>query len=196
MPKIIKDAKETIVREARALLSESNAAKLNMRTLAESAGIAAGTLYNYFPSKEDLIVAVIKEDWEKMLSAAEKRLSSASSAIKGLEIIFDAISQYTAERATLWSTIRASKKFQEKHLEYHKEMIDRISDCVRVLGMRFGFLSDKTVAPFISEVLMTGGVHPDGKFCYLAPCLKIIVGEKDESPRGRTNLEQKFSVDN
>ncbi len=177
MPKIIKDAKETIVRQARLLLSQNGTPKLNMRTLAEGAGVAAGTLYNYFPSKEDLITEVVKEDWEKMLSTVEKKLLNASSAIAGLEMIFDAISQYTLERANLWGAIRASKKFREKHLEYHKDMIDQISDRVRILGMRFGFLSDPTVAPFISEVLLSGGVHPGGKFRYLAPCLKIIVGE-------------------
>ena len=179
MPKIIKDAKEIIVSRARALLVENGAAKLNMRLLAESAGVAAGTLYNYFPSKEDLIIEVVREDWDRVLSNVEKKLSTVTSAIMGLELIFNAISQYTEDRRLLWDTIRASKKYQEKHIQYHKEMIEQISDRVRMLGTRFGFLSDPTVAPFISEVLLTGGVHPGGKFCYLAPCLKILVGEKD-----------------
>ena len=178
MPKIIKDAKETIVKEARALLAENGASKLNMRALAESAGVAAGTLYNYFPSKEDLITEVVREDWVKMLDAVEKKLPAASSAIMGLEMLFAAISDYREKHAFLWSTIRASKKFQKKQLDYHREMIEEICDRVRILGMHFGFLSDPSVAPFISEVLLAGGMYPGAQFSFLAPCLKLIVGER------------------
>ncbi len=179
MPKIIKDAKETIISRARALLAAHGATKLNMRALAESAGVAAGTLYNYFPSKEDLISEVMREDWYLVLNSVEARLPEASSAVVGLEILFDAISEYADVHRAIWSSIRASKKFQEKRLDYHKEMIDQISLRVRMLGTRFGFLSDPTVAPFISEVLLAGGMYPGSQFRFLAPCLKLIVGEKN-----------------
>ena len=178
MPKIIKDAKETIVQKARLLLAAYGATKLNMRALAESAGVAAGTLYNYFPSKEDLIAEVVREDWYTMLEAVEYKLPLAGSAICGLEMIFDAISAYENQHRPLWENIRSSKKFQAKQLEYHKEMLDQICIRVRMLGTRFGFLSDPTVAPFISEVLLAGGMYPESKFRFLAPCLGLIVGEK------------------
>jgi AcrR family transcriptional regulator len=178
MPKIIKDAKETIVRQARALLSQNGASKLNMRVLAESAGVAAGTLYNYFPSKEDLIAAVVRDDWVQMLEEVEGRLDRAISAIAGIEMIFNAIAGYREKHGFLWSTIRASKNFRDKQLDYHKEIIEQIADRIRILGMRFGFLSDPTVAPFISEVLLAGGMYPGAKFEYLSPCLKIIVNNR------------------
>lgn len=179
MPKIIKDAKETIVREARALLATCGATKLNMRALAESAGVAAGTLYNYFPSKEDLIAEVVREDWYTMLEAIDPKLHAVHTATLGLERIFNAIVEYTKIHRELWANIRTSKKFQAKYFDYHKEMLDQICIRVRLLGTRFGFLSDPTVAPFISEVLLAGGMYPDSRFQYLTPCLKILVGEKD-----------------
>lgn len=181
MPKIIKDAKETILKKARALLAENGASKLNMRALAESAGVAAGTLYNYFPSKEDLILEVVREDFAKTLDAVEKKLPDAPNATAGIEMIFNAIGAYREKYAFLWSTIRASKNFAEKQPSYRTELLRQIGERVYILGMRFGFLFDPTVVPFISEVLWVGGMYPYAQFSFFAPCLKRIVGETERS---------------
>ena len=177
MPKIIKDAKETIVKKARVLLAENGVSKLNMRALAESAGLAAGTLYNYFPSKEDLISEVVHEDFSQMLKDLEEELADAGSSIDGIEMIFHAISDHREKHSFLWDAMNSFKKAQKKQLDYHREMIKQIGDRVRILGERFGFISDPTVAPFISEVLLAAGSYPGAQFSFLAPSLKRIVGE-------------------
>jgi hypothetical protein len=50
---------EAIVAAARALASESGMAAVQIVPVAERAGIAAGTVYSYFPSKDDLVAALV-----------------------------------------------------------------------------------------------------------------------------------------
>ena len=50
-----------------------------MRTVAERAGVALGTLYRYFPSKMDLVVAVVGEEIDLLESSIERRPPSAST---------------------------------------------------------------------------------------------------------------------
>lgn len=44
-----------------------------MRTVAERAGVALGTLYRYFPSKMDLVVAVVNEELDLLESSLQRR---------------------------------------------------------------------------------------------------------------------------
>ncbi len=49
-----------------------------MRTVAERAGVALGTLYRYFPSKMDLVVAVVGEEIDLLESSMERRPPTAA----------------------------------------------------------------------------------------------------------------------
>lgn len=53
--------RETILRVARKLFSERGFEQTTTRDLAQAAGVAAGTLFNYFPSKESLAMTIIAE---------------------------------------------------------------------------------------------------------------------------------------
>jgi hypothetical protein len=53
---------------------------MQMRTVAERAGVALGTLYRYFPSKMDLVVAVVGEELDLLQSSIERRPPTAATA--------------------------------------------------------------------------------------------------------------------
>lgn len=56
-------SKEEILEEAKKIIAQGSA-QLSMRTLARQCGISVGSIYNYFPSREDLVVEVISQVWE------------------------------------------------------------------------------------------------------------------------------------
>src|SRR5690606_11929933 len=68
-----------IVQAAAALASRGGVEAMQMRTVAERAGVALGTLYRYFPSKMDLIVAVVSEESDLLESSIERRPPSSPS---------------------------------------------------------------------------------------------------------------------
>lgn len=67
-----------IVQAAAALASRGGVEAMQMRTVAERAGVALGTLYRYFPSKMDLVVAVVGEEIDLLESSIERRPPSAA----------------------------------------------------------------------------------------------------------------------
>ncbi|GLW06204.1 TetR family transcriptional regulator [Microtetraspora sp. NBRC 13810] len=69
-----------IVQAAAALASRGGVEAMQMRTVAERAGVALGTLYRYFPSKMDLVVAVVGEEIDLLESSIERRPPSAETA--------------------------------------------------------------------------------------------------------------------
>nr|WP_067826693.1 TetR family transcriptional regulator [Actinomadura kijaniata] len=65
--------RKRIVQAAAALASRGGVEAMQMRTVAERAGVALGTLYRYFPSKMDLVVAVVSEELDLLEGSIERR---------------------------------------------------------------------------------------------------------------------------
>ena len=54
-----------IAEAAYALAEERGLAGLGIRSVAEACGVSVGTIYNYFPTKDDLLVEVIGTFWQR-----------------------------------------------------------------------------------------------------------------------------------
>ena len=57
-------SREAILKGCRDMVSETGLFAVNMRSVAERCGVALGSLYNYFPSKDALLLATIESLWE------------------------------------------------------------------------------------------------------------------------------------
>lgn len=76
-----------IVAAGRSLLRENGLAALQMRDIASRAGVALGTVYTYFSTKETLYTALYAERLDQMLAGLAPRLSSTTD----LEELFVAV---------------------------------------------------------------------------------------------------------
>ncbi|WP_246148108.1 TetR family transcriptional regulator [Nonomuraea turkmeniaca] len=83
--------RKRIVQAAAALASRGGVEAMQMRTVAERAGVALGTLYRYFPSKMDLVVAVVGEEIDLLESSIERRPPGASTpASRAVDVLMRA----------------------------------------------------------------------------------------------------------
>ncbi|WP_370665792.1 TetR/AcrR family transcriptional regulator [Streptomyces sp. IBSBF 2507] len=64
--------------EARAQLAAEGAAKLSLRAVARELGMASSALYRYFPSRDDLLTALIIDAYDSLGGAAEAARDSAA----------------------------------------------------------------------------------------------------------------------
>lgn len=62
-----------IIQAASALAARGGIEEMQMRRVADRAGVALGTLYRYFPSKMDLVVAVVGEELDLLESSLARR---------------------------------------------------------------------------------------------------------------------------
>ena len=75
---------EAIIEAARALATESGLAAVQITPVAARAGIAAGTVYRYFPSKDDLVAALVSATAEREIAAIRAAAAAAPGALSGL----------------------------------------------------------------------------------------------------------------
>lgn len=57
-------SREEILSQCRKIVIEQGLSAINMRTVAAKCGAAVGSIYNYFPSKAELVGAVVADVWE------------------------------------------------------------------------------------------------------------------------------------
>jgi AcrR family transcriptional regulator len=76
--------REAIVAAAYDALAEKGIAAIQIAPIAERAGIAAGTVYRYFPSKTELVAAVVTGLSEADIAALEQAAAAAPGPLSAL----------------------------------------------------------------------------------------------------------------
>lgn len=71
-------SREAILAECRKLVMEQGVSALNIRSVANACGVAVGSIYNYFPSKTELIGSAIEDVWRDIFCLSGKDLAFQS----------------------------------------------------------------------------------------------------------------------
>ncbi|MGW4567713.1 TetR/AcrR family transcriptional regulator [Streptomyces sp. NPDC004561] len=69
-----------IKEEARRQLAEDGAAKLSLRAVARELGMVSSALYRYFPSRDELLTALIIDAYDSLGDTAERARDAAAGA--------------------------------------------------------------------------------------------------------------------
>lgn len=77
----------TLLTHARNIADSKGIESVNIRTIAQLAGVATGTVYNYFSSKDDILLALTEEYWRQALIEIKSEISS-DTFLGNLEEIF------------------------------------------------------------------------------------------------------------
>lgn len=116
-----------IVKAAAALASRGGIEAMQMRTVAERAGVALGTLYRYFPSKMDLVVAVISEELDLLQeSIARRPLGGSTPAERAAEVLMRATRGLMREPELADALVRSMLLTSEKIDVDFGDRVDRL----------------------------------------------------------------------
>lgn len=95
-----------IIAAARAAAAEGGMAAVQIAPIAERAGIAAGTVYRYFPSKTELVAAVVAAVSERELEAVRRAADAAPGPLSALAAaIVTLAARALGQRRLAWAVI-------------------------------------------------------------------------------------------
>lgn len=80
-------SKEEILSVSKELVAKKGMQAINMRNVAKQCGVAVGSVYNYFPSKTDLMIATIDAIWREILQGISDR-NLSSGFLENVEKLF------------------------------------------------------------------------------------------------------------
>ena len=73
-------SREAILFAGKEIIVQSGMQGLNMRDVAHKCGVSVGSVYNYFPSKSDLIIATIESVWTEIMHDSKSCVSQHNFA--------------------------------------------------------------------------------------------------------------------
>jgi AcrR family transcriptional regulator len=100
------DNRARIIAAARAAIANAGEVKLN--AIARQAGVGQGTLYRHFPTREDLLAEVYREDVDELVAAAPALLAEpAHDSLTALARWFDRVAAYARVKQGVFAAVEA-----------------------------------------------------------------------------------------
>lgn len=97
MPKVIENLKEKILEEADRQLREAGYSAMTIQSIARACGVGVGTVYNYFSSKDEILLACVAEAWSDCMETI-RAVAKYSSTCKALiHCIYDQVYTFGME---------------------------------------------------------------------------------------------------
>ena len=121
--------KEQILDAMQELMGYSKAQSISVSDVAQTAGIAKGSIYYYFSSKNDIIDAVIERSYSRVLDAGkELAASSHMDAFKKMELIYHACLDSSTElrRQEAIGTFNEQQESAFIHQKFARIIITRL----------------------------------------------------------------------
>lgn len=102
MPKIIENLRDTILSVAKNIVIEEDYDRLTMRKVSEESGIAVGTIYNYFPTKQALMIQLLEDYWYEYLIIIDEIDHSETDFYGKLSKIFIKLEEFLNTFMEVW----------------------------------------------------------------------------------------------
>ena len=177
MPKIIENVKEKALEEARKiLLLEEGYEGLTIRAIAAKLGVATGTIYNYFPSKDYLTASVMLKDWQSLMGALKRQQpAKGEEAAEALRPLYEAIQTFSKEYRTVWQQAISHPAVHQEQHQWHQPLVNQMKVIIeqnlgeKVLTMPF--LSD-----FLAESILKFASDGNTEFDTLKPIINKLTG--------------------
>jgi TetR/AcrR family transcriptional regulator len=151
MSKANTDPRSNILRAAKQCYLSEGIAGTGMREVAAAAGVARSTLYRYFPSRDDVLVATIKLEMEAANERIGKRLGQY---VQPADIIVEGLIMAIADipkRPLLKAVFASDEDAMARRIVWNSDII-----------VRFGEeLMDSVVRPALAANLLHTEVAPE-----------------------------------
>ena len=124
-------AKEAIYEAALKVISRKKHEGLKMQEIAESAGIATGTLYNYFRNKESLLYYVDGKLRESILDSMQAFAETGGPALQRLADLTGEILRYCEEHYGVFDLAEQYGIDQRIPRDEKQSAVDRAVGCIK-----------------------------------------------------------------
>ncbi len=175
MPRALDNARKALISCTRKMVAKEGYSAFSMRNVAKECGMAPGTIYNYFHSKDDLIGACMLEDWETASTDMIKAVEKKSGCTEVLETVYATIRKFCDTNSPVIQDSQACANFHTHSKEYHVVILESVISAIAPACEKYAVSFTPELIPFIAEDIIkysVRGVDFKTFFAVIAPLFK------------------------
>lgn len=184
--------RERILDGAMQAIARHGLAKLGMSDVSASAGVSRGTLYRYFPSREELLQDLAAFETLRFQQRAAEALAAAPAGAGRLEVALQQVTRYVREHPAIQRIIETEPAFV---LAYLRAQFPVLRGLVGTLmapllagthPVRQGLASTEQLVDWMTRVMISAVLFPDPDPDRMAASLTAVYGLLTAPPRRPT----------
>ena len=149
MPKVIENLENKLIEEAHRQVEQFGYGAITIRSVAKACGVGIGTVYNYFPSKDDLLAAFLLRDWQNCMNTIIRASEQFASPEPVVRCMFDQLISYAQRHQVIFRDQAAAASFAGAFSRYHGLLRAQLAMPVRK------YCCSDFLAEFIAESMLT-----------------------------------------
>lgn len=155
MPKILENIRENLLQEARNQVMGQGYSSMTIRSVASACGVGVGTVYNYFPSKDNLVANFMLEDWKSCLGKMQSCCGQTDSSEAALRGIYDALRDFMDAYAALFADENAVTGFGASFHQWHKQLRNQVAEPLEPFCKKQKAANPKFLSEFLAEAMLS-----------------------------------------
>ncbi len=177
MPKIIENLPDSILQAANEILLEQGFGDFSIRAVAKKLGIAPATIYNYYPSKENILEELVDRAWRGLMGTIDNELAEISEPVEALNRIYELLKGAMNPLFSHWLTADTKvmppdhpdeKSIMAKKQEIGAELTERIETILLHCG------KDASFAPVYTKLFIMCTHHNSLAFGDIISAIKAL----------------------
>lgn len=172
MPKIIENLEGRILETAHDQLFERGYANMTMRSVADASGIAVGTVYNYYKSKDLLVAKIMLIDWNAIIDEIKMNCSASKDIHEGFKHMYDGVVKFVDMYDVVWTQYGKEISIRREMPVQFDWLITQLANILDEILIRCHGEDDKFLATFLAEILLNAATKKDFEYENIARVLK------------------------
>ena len=128
---------------------EKELTQAQLKAIAKACGVGVGTVYNYFPSKDDLLAAYMLQDWRECMAAIAAVGDNTDTPADVLRCMHGQLLAYADRHRGVFRDQAAAAGFAGSFGRYHGMLRAQLAVPVRK------FCSSDFASEFVAEAILT-----------------------------------------
>ncbi|APV37749.1 TetR/AcrR family transcriptional regulator [Acinetobacter soli] len=143
--------RDQIISTATNLFSQYGYHAVGIDLIIKDAGVSKKTMYKHFPSKENLIIEVLKQRKTNFSVSLDQKIDFEDDAIRKLELIFE---WHISKEFSGCLFAKAAAEFPNKDEEIHKVVLKQKSDLTARIEQILNQLSLSNTPQYIARIIV------------------------------------------